>query len=824
VNEIPDEWLYNEPTFFNFHEHVSRDTIDQFCEENEYNHHGTVIDNAMINLQGPDGHEVYKSNIAGYIIDVPRNKGPYASTRTFDLKELIHGESLDLCFQEKRTPANSKKRFLHFYPLSQYVALACFLASHERDATASFFDRHASYDGYFSETAVLALNKWVTELHLPFYQISNQEPSSGEYRTIAKMVGTPFMRGNGREGNAIWINRATMSFRFDGDIFDRYWTCYFIEHNPRMISAEQTYRYTGKHNPRSILTRKIEGASKESSWRQRKILELILIELMLEEILRSTKEILMEARLRIERSFRPETITSFNYRASGSTILDPLDLIHKVDNSMFLTTNSLWNELEPIFQLMKGALHENLEIIARWTDRERNRGQNEPQWTLHDESYYRRAIFALQNSNRQKIHELKRCDAEITSFITIFARKLELMRSELDRRGADDIRLFTYVTVVFLPVGFATSVFSMSGTPSTDTLHGMIILAILALLVTLITLINARILDRVLGPIFGACRAVIEATVNPIINGLLMLILRPISARFIHPVSKSVYLLLCRSIYDIAFPLYMRFLSPEDLGQQAQDLGTYDRRIEMDENNIEYYDQDAKRMDHNGKQKHYKQITELGPMRAARWNILNMRSEKRAKEQQKLRSIRKQVKYEKEEEYKEEEKKRFKEKEQRELNEQILRDLSRNFEKQLEDAVEPEFELMLETDMRHWLVDINTRKDPSLKKLLRERIKADLERSMVERFLKEGKKEIWRQTNIIIKDRVKKRIEQEVTKRMDLNRIQNEKREAEEKGIRRQAMKAQKAKSSVVHRFVRKKTQKAAVKQLIENLENGLQQ
>lgn len=92
------------------------------------------------------------------------------------------------------------------------------------------------------------------------------------------------------------------------------------------------------------------------------------------------------------------------------------------------------------------------------------------------------------------------------------------MRRELDRRGTGDIRLFTYVTVVFLPVGFATSGFSMSGTPSGDILHGIFVLPIIALLITFIALVNARIFDRALGPIFGACRVVTEAIVNPLIS------------------------------------------------------------------------------------------------------------------------------------------------------------------------------------------------------------------------------------------------------------------------------------------------------------------
>lgn len=89
------------------------------------------------------------------------------------------------------------------------------------------------------------------------------------------------------------------------------------------------------------------------------------------------------------------------------------------------------------------------------------------------------------------------------------------MRGDLELRGADDIRLFTYVTVVFLPVGFATGIFSMSDTPSSHTLIRMIITAVVALLVTVIALTYAKTLDhKIVVPILRSSRRTLYSSVG----------------------------------------------------------------------------------------------------------------------------------------------------------------------------------------------------------------------------------------------------------------------------------------------------------------------
>ncbi|KAM0470335.1 hypothetical protein ACHAPX_009953, partial [Trichoderma viride] len=82
IVELQDEWMYNEPTFFNFHCNLPEycnlrglvlDGVDLATSERETFHRvGNVIANA-INLIKQDGDVlITKIPTVGYIIDVPR--------------------------------------------------------------------------------------------------------------------------------------------------------------------------------------------------------------------------------------------------------------------------------------------------------------------------------------------------------------------------------------------------------------------------------------------------------------------------------------------------------------------------------------------------------------------------------------------------------------------------------------------------------------------------------------------------------------------------------------------------------------------------------
>ena len=68
---------------------------------------------------------------------------------------------------------------------------------------------------------------------------------------------------------------------------------------------------------------------------------------------------------------------------------------------------------------------------------------------------------------------------------------LSLKEARMSNRSADDVRIFTYATVIFLPLSFVSSVFSMQGAPHRATVQPFIIAAVVALLATIAFLLNA---------------------------------------------------------------------------------------------------------------------------------------------------------------------------------------------------------------------------------------------------------------------------------------------------------------------------------------------
>lgn len=89
---------------------------------------------------------------------------------------------------------------------------------------------------------------------------------------------------------------------------------------------------------------------------------------------------------------------------------------------------------------------------------------------------------------------LERIESEI-EYITQLRQwlldDLSLKEARISNRSADDVRIFTYATVVFLPLSFASSIFSMSGAPERATVQPFVVAAVVALVATIMFLLNA---------------------------------------------------------------------------------------------------------------------------------------------------------------------------------------------------------------------------------------------------------------------------------------------------------------------------------------------
>ncbi|KAF3076139.1 hypothetical protein CFAM422_001098 [Trichoderma lentiforme] len=431
-------------------------------------------------------HRLREGEPMGCIIDVPRvrrhkEKEEYVSVSISSSVSLINH------LGTRRTPSVAKKRIFHFSRASWSIALVCYFASSERKEISDFFDRHALLSPYFFEDTIGTLNKWVTELHLPFYQISSSKKSLGHIRSVPeaderdtipepKIIQLPYSDTKGTTGRkavAKTLSRAVISFRFDGDLLDRYWTCHLIEYTPQQMDGPKEMSF-------DIPTQPINGALKSNPWRQRRVLELLLFDRSLREILRCTEEILNEAKSTL--------------RAAKDTGNDGCSY----ENEECKIEFSYNHDRKEVLQEVEDSLSENLAKMQLWKNRQNGRGPEKPRWTLKDEYRYGGAISRLQASNNFYMEELVRCRAKILAFNSQLTREIDASRSDWEMRTTNNVRLFTYVTVVFLPTSFATGVFSMNGVPPIPVIRLVVITAVIALFLTIITLVNAKNLERML--------------------------------------------------------------------------------------------------------------------------------------------------------------------------------------------------------------------------------------------------------------------------------------------------------------------------------------
>lgn len=182
--------------------------------------------------------------------------------------------------------------------------------------------------------------------------------------------------------------------------------------------------------------------------------------------------------------------------------LEAAEFVSNMRGEDYLKYSKDSQPFEQILRVLDDDIGENLEHIERWRDRETDRASEQPRWTKNDERRYRTTITKLLNSNAQRIRDRQRCRTNIRSLRTSLESTRAYVRDDLNLRSAEDVRAFTYVTATFLPIGFATSIFSMGGAPDGDLLRNMIKVAGVALAITAVALI----FDKILGSVARAIR------------------------------------------------------------------------------------------------------------------------------------------------------------------------------------------------------------------------------------------------------------------------------------------------------------------------------
>ncbi|EHK17634.1 uncharacterized protein TRIVIDRAFT_205375 [Trichoderma virens Gv29-8] len=439
IANLSDEWLYNEPQIFN-HTRDIANLIEEFLAKKDSNANRLSIraDDMMHQMvkhmtneaqiteaQNTEAQNTEVQNTEaqnpnatiGYIVDVPKTK--HHQKNKADPVYFWINEDMYALLGKMRTREEAKKRLFVFSRANPLTALAFYLASpdSEKEQLSFFFRRHATYDKYFNEEVTPVLNRWVTEFHLSFYQIvdGHKTPINSCIPPLDQ-IKLPSINSPNKK---TWISRVIMSFRFDGDFFNRYWTCHFLEFDPQCLGE----------NTLPDLLKADDGASKPP-WKQRQVLELILVDRILD-----IKQGILRRSMGHESGPVAGPIPVFS---------DPLHLFADISSkSMADSARQIWRQFQHLLQGVEDDLGDNLVKIGLWRNREQERGLNRPRWTIKDERRYRGAISKRLSSINQKIRELEQIHADIGSLKASLIKRLEIAQEEWETRNTNSIRLFT---------------------------------------------------------------------------------------------------------------------------------------------------------------------------------------------------------------------------------------------------------------------------------------------------------------------------------------------------------------------------------------------
>lgn len=551
--EVSDDWLRDMPSFLNFDSTTDFQYLDfyrskRLTEDWDF---GGVINAA---LESEDHGS--SSEPKGTVYDVQKNiSGQNTSPSAQELlMPLQTNDQIRDILKITRSAQKAKKRLIWLPRADKKTALTCYLASQhmERDNLSAFFDKHASYDKHFFDGTSAALNEWVTELHLSYFRReawnSQDNQTTGTKQSaipnesfilVDPPTGTKHHLSKDTDGTK--IVRSVMSFRLVGDFFDRYWTCHFLECDPvkaRIEGNSQGLKPLGLRlsylGSKSVT--EMKGSAREKQpWQQRKVLELLLLDYVLTEICASTGELLDWVRGNVlekkndslDDEEKVVSLLHIPFKVQATEPLSPLAKALQVGvqspigsgSDGYFSIVDRCRLFEQILQAMEEELSGNLETLSFWNSREKDREPERPRWTRNDEMTYRQVINKLQVMNQRNIRDLDGLRATIRTFRESLLGKMDTMRSDLEYRGSENINLFTYVTVVFLPLGFATGIFSMSDTPKHSVLVNMIKLSLVAMAITLFFLANAKTTGKtIVQPIIMICRFINDTFLHPLLT------------------------------------------------------------------------------------------------------------------------------------------------------------------------------------------------------------------------------------------------------------------------------------------------------------------
>lgn len=475
IVDMTEEWLYAYPAFL-----MTKDrglpenevkTFDEQISQNENTSH--VVAEGARRYRSP--HELRKnqgfaSNAVTFVADAPKQKsrGKRHKKRQDDPISARPRDNNDLwaVIGKRRTAEIAKKRFIWLPHPNPETAYLCWLSSteDERPRIDQFFNRHFRCRQHFWESTSMSRNIWRTELHLSFYALVCKD--------APRHVGIPEQEPIEFPSHSVELRRASMGFRFDGDMFDRYWTCHFIQYLPSLKAPKFPRRRDPKGHYVDSSTNPAQawdfdfnenalGRFKEKHWWQRKVLELYLLRRILGQVMKDSDEIMREVEGELGVKNRTATLPTLNSEAYASS-------------------KDRWREFERVLNDMEEEYTAMLNVLEHWNSRERDRAPEDPRWTRNDEKKYRSHVNRFRSSQERQVLRLARQRDRVRKLRHSLDTSIEKIQTDLELQREQHIRLFTYVTVIFLPLGFAASFYSMVCAPSDMKRKVMMMLTLIA--------------------------------------------------------------------------------------------------------------------------------------------------------------------------------------------------------------------------------------------------------------------------------------------------------------------------------------------------------
>ncbi|KAL8861154.1 MAG: hypothetical protein Q9178_002370 [Gyalolechia marmorata] len=383
-----------------------------------------------------------------------------------------------------RTFGLAKKRLIELASHEQELALICWLTiipGYDRTIFLDFLRRHGSTESFFGERVDWKGNIWDTELHLGFYQLltvadnKRSPPPHLEYQGQFRIRKMPSLSQASSSGE---ITPVAISLRFVGDLRDRSWTCHFF------TSAARDCGFTGLVDEFTDLqaSKLTKAQFYVEKIGQRKLLELAYVERILQEMGQSCDSILKGFLRELD---VPET------RDPQS---ESYEFIHNYSRLHSKTSEILRDVLKQ--------LDLALRTIEDWEKREDSRDIRS-RWSQKDEDRYGKRLAELTRKCKINLQQLKvqrdrleeqqkLADQRHSNLINY----MSLQTARTSSQSAEDVRLFTYVTIIFLPLSFSSSLFSMQGAPQGSTVSVMAPTTVIALAITILALANMKVLDR----------------------------------------------------------------------------------------------------------------------------------------------------------------------------------------------------------------------------------------------------------------------------------------------------------------------------------------